>query len=687
MALVPHLAHAEPAVVVTDHVRAELVAQAPEGISPGKPLWLGLAITHQPHWHTYWKNPGDSGLPTTLNWVLPTGFVAGDIVWPTPRRLPLGPLVNYGYEGQVLLPVSVAVPADFAGSTLTVRLHAEWLVCKEICLPESGDFHIEISARSPTTSHRELFDAARVATPRAVPGASASGRVVGAALAIEVHGLPAPAQGQALQFMAEDAGVIDHAGQVEQRWAGTTLRLRVPLSLQRSESPDALKVVLSAPNQSAGWMLTIPIVGGWSAGAAASAVAVADVSAATAPAFMLALLFALAGGAMLNLMPCVFPVLSLKIFGFAQRGGDRRRAIAGGLAYTAGVVFSFIALACLLLVLRAGGEQLGWGFQLQSPVFVSVLAALFTLIGLNLAGVFEFGTLLPGTVAGYRAKNPLVDDALSGALAVAIASPCTAPFMGAALGAALTESVPRAMAIFAALGLGMAAPYLAATLWPGFARLLPRPGPWMLRFKVIMAFPMFATVVWLLWVLGQQTGVDAMAGMAGALIALAFACWTIGTPVHSRRARVLLAGSGLFMLALATALVWPALRSETAASGQAQTQGAGQWAPWSVAAVEQARTAGKPVFVDFTAAWCITCQFNKRTTLADAGLLAEFETRQVVLLRADWTRRDPAITQQLALLGRSGVPVYAIYGTKTDSPQVLSELLTVEEVRSALGNL
>lgn len=688
MALAPQLARAATTVVVTDHVRAELVVQAPEGIKSGKPLWFGLTITHQPNWHTYWKNPGDSGLPTTLNWSLPPGYAAGDIAWPAPQRLQLGPLMNYGYEGQVLLPVPVIVPVDFSGTNLKLGLHAEWLACKEICLPESGEFYVEIEANSPITSHQALFDAARAATPREVSGVSASGRVNGAVLTIEVQGLPDLEHGQTLQFLAEDAGVIDNVGQIEQHWVGTVLRLRVPLSVQRSESPVELHVVLSAPSQPAGWKLTVPIAGGWSVDSSArSNATVVDFGVATISPFVVTLLFALIGGAMLNLMPCVFPVLSLKIVGFAQRAGDRRQAIAGGVAYTAGVVLSFVSLAGLLLVLRAGGEQLGWGFQLQSPVVVSMLAALFTLIGLNLAGVFEFGMLLPNALAGYRAKNPLVDDALSGALAVAIASPCTAPFMGAALGAVLTESAPRALAFFAALGLGMAAPYLAATLWPGFTRLMPQPGPWMLRFNVVMAFPMFATVVWLLWVLGHQAGIDGMAGMAGVLIALAFVCWTIGTPVQNNRARAILAGSGLLVLAVATTLVWPTLRIEPARQDKAQAHASGRWAPWSVAAVAQARAVGKPVFVDFTAAWCVTCQYNKRTTLADAGLLAEFAKRDIVLLRADWTLQDSAITQQLALLGRNGVPVYALYSPNDLRPQVLSELLTVEQVRSALGKL
>ncbi|WP_338768838.1 thioredoxin family protein [Massilia sp. METH4] len=683
------LAHGAGPVVVTDHVRSELVAHAPEGIQPGKTLWLGLAIDHQPHWHTYWKNPGDSGLATTLAWKLPAGFTAGEIAWPTPKKLPLGPLTNYGYENRVLLPVPVQVPATFTGGDLKIGLHAEWLVCKEVCLPEAGDFELTVPANASTSAHGALFDATRAATPVAQEGTTATARVDGHALAIEVHGLPAKPQGE-VQYFAEDVGVIDYAAKTEQRWADGVLHIKVPLSPQRSESPSVMKAVLVAPGQPAGWTVSIPVEGDWPAlGSTPSAPApVPAAPAVPAPApdtsFALTLLFAFLGGALLNLMPCVFPVLSLKVFHLVQHKEERARAVAGGIAYTAGAVLSFVALAGLLLALRAGGAELGWGFQLQSPVFVGVLAALFTLIGLNLAGVFQFGGVLPGSLAGYRARHPVVDDALSGVLAVAVASPCTAPFMGAALGVALTEPAPQALAIFAVLGLGMAAPYLAVALVPALGRLLPRPGAWMARFKVLMAFPMFATVVWLLWVLGQQTSIDAMAGMAASLVALAFACWTIGTPVASRGTRAALATAGLVVLAGAVYSVWPLLKAEPA---QASAQASGDWAPWSAEAVSQARAAGKPVFIDFTAAWCITCQFNKRTVLNDAQLLKDFGAKDVVLLRADWTRRDPAITQQLAQLGRSGVPVYVLYGPKDGQPQVLSEVLTVEQVRTALGRI
>jgi thiol:disulfide interchange protein DsbD len=381
----------------------------------------------------------------------------------------------------------------------------------------------------------------------------------------------------------------------------------------------------------------------------------------------------------------VFPVLSLKVLGFAAHAGDRKALLGGGLAYAAGVVLSFVALAGLLLALRAGGEQLGWGFQLQSPAVVAALAALFTLIGLNLAGVFEFGSVLPSSLAAARARHPVADSFLTGVLAVAVASPCTAPFMGASLGLAVTLPAVQALTVFAALGLGMALPYLAASAFPALARALPRPGVWMAHFKTVMAFPMFATVVWLVWVLGQQAGIDGVAALLGLLVALAFVAWALGSPTLGRKAR---GGFGIAsVLLLAAALFWgaPTLRQEAIAA-QAASTAQDDWQPWSEQAVQQAQAEGRMVFVDFTAAWCVTCQFNKRTTLAAPEVKADFAARNVLLLRADWTRRDPAITAALTSFGRSGVPVYALYTPGQARPQLLSEILSVDEVRTALAS-
>ncbi len=694
------------AEVRTDQVRATLVAHAPEGVAAGKPLWLGLRIEHQPHWHSYWKNPGDSGLPTTLTWGLPSGFAAGDIVWPTPKQLPVGPLMNFGYEGTLLLPVAVTVPAGFQGAALPVRLEAQWLVCKDVCIPESGSFALEVPARAATVTHAADFDAARAATPAAVAGAMAQASIRDGALQVRVQGLPAAWQGQTLKFFPEVAGVIENAVKPTSAWQDGQWVASVPLSAQRSESPALLPAVLTRDGAAAGVQLALQISGPWpasgpasSGGAAATeaaghATGLGSATAAAAPSLAWALVLALLGGALLNLMPCVFPVLSLKVFGFAAHAQDRRALLAGGLAYTGGVVASFLLLAGLLLALRAGGEQLGWGFQLQSPGFVAGLAVLFTLIGLNLAGVFEFGNLLPGSWAAARARHPVVDSALTGVLAVTVASPCTAPFMGASLGLAVTLPTAQALAVFAALGLGMALPYLAASAWPALARALPRPGAWMATFKTLMAFPMFATVVWLVWVLGQQAGMDAVAGLLGVLLVIAFAAWAWGLPVRRPASRALWVGASAVLLMVTLAWAWPALQAVPTTSG-AQTAGTSAasgsetdgWQPWSPGRVQEALASGRPVFVDFTAAWCVTCQFNKRTTLADAQVKADFAAKRVVLLRADWTRRDPTITAALSQLGRSGVPVYLLQAPGNSAPQVLSEVLSVREVREALAKL
>jgi len=693
-AMMPWLAPAAVAstVVTTEQVRAELLAHAPEGIAPGKPLWLGLQIEHQPHWHTYWKNPGDSGLPTTLRWQLPAGVTAGEIAWPTPKRLPVGPLMNYGYDGRLLLPVPLTVSPAFTGDSLEVKASAQWLVCKDICIPQQGEFTLSVPVQAATALHAGAFAAALAAQPQPVATAQASAELIDDAktLRVTVSGLPTSLQGRELDFFAEAAGVVDHAARFDARWDGGTWQVRVPISSQRFESPARMDAVLVQHAAVGGVRVGFAIAGMWPAiTAPASSGAETTPTAAALPptpalGFGLALAFALFGGALLNLMPCVFPILSLKLLGFAGHAHDRRGLLAGGLAYSAGVVVSFVGLAALLLVLRAGGEQIGWGFQLQSPTFVAALAVLFTLIALNLAGLFEFGTLLPDGLASLRLRHPLADAALTGVLAVAVASPCTAPFMGAALGLAFTLPGAQALALFAALGVGMALPYLAASAWPGLARAIPRPGAWMATFKAAMAFPMLATVVWLAWVLGQQTGIDGVAGLLAVLVALAFALWAWGRIDSGRVARAAWSACGALLLGAVLAWALPTWHEARAASpGAAADQ---RWQPWSAARVAALNAEGRTVFVDFTAAWCVTCQVNKRTTLGDTAVLADLDARRVALLRADWTRRDAAISAELARLGRNGVPVYAIYKPGQAGPMLLPELLSPQMVRDALAN-
>ncbi|MDR0225040.1 MAG: thioredoxin family protein [Burkholderiaceae bacterium] len=709
------------ATVETPRVRAELVAQAPEGVQPGQTLWLGLLVEHQPGWHTYWKNAGDSGLATELAWQLPEGLTPGAIEWPVPEALRVGPLVNYGYEGRLLLPVPVRVASDFkppASGMLELRLHASWLVCRVECIPEEGDFQLQLPVQGSTAAQGQDFARAWALRPQALTGpaqaqvlagtaAAAPGTLPAQRVRLRVEGLPETLQGRTLDFYPESTDTFHHAAELgkdwQQRWDGATWEAELPLSEMRGETPATLAVVLALPpaeregalaqGQAVAWRSQAQVQGRWAAAAMATvspalAAALAANQAAAAPAssatgLWMALLGGLVGGLILNLMPCVFPVLAIKILGFARHGQDRRAQRLGGLAYTAGVLLSFLALGGLLLGLRAAGEQLGWGFQLQSPPIVALLAALFTLLGLNLAGMFEFGRMLPGSWAAAHARHPVADAFLSGVLAVAIASPCTAPFMGASLGFAIDMPPLQALAVFAALGLGMAAPYLLASFVPAVVRWLPRPGAWMQTFRQAMAFPMFATVVWLVWVLGQQSGMDAAAALLALLLAFSALVWSLTLQGRTRIALValvLLASAGLLYQAA------PLIAEQPADAAVARAATGERWQPWSAERVAALQSEGKPVFVDFTAAWCVTCQVNKRTTLSHDEVVAAFDQRGVALLRADWTRRDPAITAALQQLGRSGVPVYVLYAPGKP-PVVLSELLSRGEVLAALASL
>ena len=707
-------------VVTTPRVRAELVAYAPQGVAPGQPLWLGLQIAHQPGWHTYWKNPGDSGLPTELRWTLPAGVDVGDIAWPVPQKLRVEQMANYGYEGTVLLPVALQLAPSFkAAEHLTVRLHASWLVCKLECIPEEGNFTLQLPLHGSTALHAGAFAAAQAAQPQPLMGDSRvrvdSG---GEQLHLSVPGLPVALRGQALQLFSEAPAAIEHAAESgsgwTQAWDGDVWTATLPLSSERGASLSHLPLVLAlatpalpAAEGAQAWRTVATVEGAWTPAMPAAAVSPAlaaalEANRAAAPAavnsafdaktntsaLLMALLGGLIGGLILNLMPCVFPVLAIKVMGFAKHASNRRAHRQAGLAYTAGVVLSFLALGGLLLALRAAGEQLGWGFQLQSPAVVAALAALFTLIGLNLAGVFEFGQFAPGRLAALQLRHPAADAFLTGVLAVAIASPCTAPFMGASLGFAVDMPAAQALLVFAALGVGMALPYLAASWIPAVVGWLPRPGAWMDTFKRGMAFPMFATVAWLVWVLGQQSGIDGAGALLVLLVAGSAVVWALTLRGRTRwvLASILIAASAGLISLIGSNITQSQETPALAAIDSIAAAAPNTWQPWSAERVAELNASGQPVFVDFTAAWCVTCQYNKRTTLANRAVLDDFAARNVALLRADWTRRDPHITEALAQLGRSGVPVYVLYAPGK-APLVMTEILSTDEVHAALSSL
>ncbi len=693
LALLLALLSAAPAlaqsVVQTENVRAELLADA-SAIKPGEPFWVGLRQTIRPKWHTYWKNPGDSGLPTEIAWKLPEGAKAEPIVWPRPHLFDLSGVINYGFKDEAVLLVRITPPANASGS-FKLAAEANWLVCEDVCIPEDGKFELTLpvtatGAPAPPAT-RAIFDKARQQLPMQSPwparyGVAKSGDPT---LIVEAKGLKADTL-RDVYFFPADWGPI--ASMAKQTASIGAEGIRIPL--KRGDAKAAL------PADLLGTLVLTEKTADGEARQAFDVTAKLDPSFVPAPSLAAAaggeqlslveaLLFALLGGLILNLMPCVFPVLSLKLIGLSKHRTQSGSLAAHGLAFTAGVVLSFVLLAALLLALQQTGEVLGWGFQLQTPWVIAALTVLFFVIGLNLLSVFEF-TFGQG-VANSRAADALVRKSDwrgsfgTGVLAVIVASPCTAPFMGAALGYAIAQPPAVALSVFAALGVGMALPYLLLTLFPRWLVSLPRPGRWMDIFKQLMAFPMFATCVWLLWVLMQQVDAGEVALALGALVAVGFALWALGLSQRGASGFRWVALSGAVVAALTfTSIVGPG----TAGAGRVAL-GEG-WIEYSRERLVQLQGEGKPVFVDFTAAWCVTCQINKRTVLDTDRVRARFAADGVVLMRADWTSRDERITQALAEFGRNGVPLYVLYD-RSGKSALLPQLLTPGIVFDALDKI
>jgi thiol:disulfide interchange protein DsbD len=696
----------DAAPVRTAHVEAELVAEQ-SALIPGRPNTVALRLVMERGWHTYWQNAGDSGLPTTLAWKLPDGLKAGPIQWPAPRALPVGPLVNYGYEGEVLLLSDIATVPDFlSGKTATVSARADWLVCKEICIPEGADLSLSLPViADPAQVQRDArwSDAiakARASLPR--PSDDWSVTATGRGSTVELHlvskaaavpGRESPADIAGSHFFPYVEGQIEASGGQSLARQGADWSMSLPVASQRVGEFKRVAGVLVSGDASAPRALAIdvPLSGSVVAGTAAPALTApalkltpAATAADTALSLGTAILFALVGGVLLNLMPCVFPVLSLKILGFAAHRENDAAVRHHGLAFGAGVLVSFWLLAGILIAFRAAGQQLGWGFQLQSPATIAGLAVLFFVLALNLSGVFEVGQFMPSSLATWNAKNPLLNDVLTGALAVVVASPCSAPFMGAALGYALAGPTASTWIVFTVLAIGMALPYVLLAYFPTWRKRLPKPGAWMLRLKHLLAFPLYATVLWLAWVLGAQLDNDAVLrlGITLLLIALGLWAWQTMRTGGARGWGIAAAASIAGALAVAGPIV--ATSALDAESNVAKRSAAdGPWSDYSAARVAQLVAAGHPVFVEFTAAWCVTCQVNRRLVLDTDAVRDAFTRQKVALLQADWTRRDPAIGAALAALGRNGVPVYVFFRPGKE-PLLLPEVLTRQDILDAV---
>jgi len=689
------------APVKTEHVEAELVA-AKTALVPGEPITVALRLAMEKGWHTYWQNPGDSGLPTTLAWKLPAGIEAGPIEWPAPRELPVGPLVNYGYEGEVLHLVEMKPQRTLVvGDTVVLAARAEWLVCKEVCIPEGADLALALPVQNAAPLDPRWgapIAASRAALPRPLAGWQVTAEGRGDTIALKLVPPAGTADPGAIRFFPFAPDRIEPSGPQRVIRDGDAYVMNLPVATTLTGPLDRIAgVVTAAGGFGTAQAATIDVALAGSVAAGSKPAPAAPPALNLAPTRMaggdgltlaLAVVSALFGGLILNLMPCVFPVLTLKVLGFATHNDTRPTLRHEAGAFALGVVLTFVALGTALAVLRAAGEELGWGFQLQSPAVVSALAILFFVLALNLSGVFEFGQLAPSGVTGWTAKNRTLDAFGSGILAVVVASPCTAPFMGAALGYAMTGTTATMLVVFVALGVGMALPYVSLAWFPGWRRRLPRPGPWLERFKQVLAFPLYATVIWLAWVLGAQRDNDALLRLMIVLLGVGFALWAWRI-VRTGGARPW-GIAGFIALAGAAMVAWPLFSAEPLAPAKSASAGAAsddrEWTAFTPATVAALTASGRPVFVDFTAAWCVTCQVNKRLVLNADDVRARFAEKRVALVRADWTRRDPAITKALSALGRNGVPVYVLYRPGKE-PLLLPEVLRRSTMHEALATL
>ena len=661
-------------------VHARLVAES-ASIVPGGTVTVAFEQVIRPKWHTYWLNPGDVGQPTTLVWSLPEGWNAGALEWPYPMRLPVGPFMDYGYEGKVWILTTLTAPSDATpGSTIILRAKASWLVCKEICIPEEAELAlpIKIAAAPAGAANVEAFRAARARLP--VPSPWAMRYALNSTLELYVAAKAlAIAHPASAQFFPFGTGVVIAPAAQNMGFASNGLVLRMTPGKFFAKKGGTLEGVLVLASADGSIQpLQVKALPGPVPPAAFDTGAKTDIGLA------LALAFAFLGGLILNLMPCVLPVLAMKAFALSsQAGRDRAEAVRESLAYGIGAILSFVGLGALLIALRAGGQAIGWGFQLQEPVVVGAFALLMFGVGLNLSGVFELAAFSGGE--GLTRRSGEVGSFFTGVLAVAVAAPCTAPFMAAALGYGLTQPASISLAIFFVLGLGFAAPFVLVGISPAMMRALPRPGPWMVRLKQALAFAMYGTAAWLVWVLAQQTGANAVAGALAAMVAAGFAAWVWGTS-RSAAPRGRGIGALITLLALLVALSCLALLKSipaTAASNINVTGLASE--PYSEARLAALRAANRAVFVNVTAAWCITCLVNDEAALSGARVRRAFAQNHVAYVVADWTRRNPEITALLAQHGRSGVPLYLYYAPGAAEPKVLPQILTEGEVLSALG--
>lgn len=674
----------------TPQVTAQLVASV-NAVVPGSEIYLGVNQQIIPHWHTYWLNPGDSGNATTINWTLPDGATASDIIWPAPSRFSMGPITNYAYENNVTLLSKVSVPASLSpGETFTTQADVEWLVCAEECIPQQVKLALSlpvVASAAEAGAGSPLIDESLARVPvqspwlvkaaqSAIDSETGQGKL---RLNIEVPPEQIP-QIKDIWFYPYDWGRIRQSDNQQRENLATAVQLDIPTGEAPASVGELLRGVLVIEEQQGiarGYEVSVPL----------------EPLSESAPEFAIsfagAILFALLGGIILNLMPCVFPVLSIKALSLVSHAHYSARDIRlQGYVYTLGVLASFALLALLLILLKAGGNQIGWGFQFQSPLFVLIVAYLLFAVGLSLSGVFFIGGSIAGVGSSLTEKPGYSGSFFTGVLATVVATPCTAPFMAAALGYAVAQPPLKLMAIFLSLGLGLALPYLLLSCWPRLQRWLPRPGLWMERAKQLLAFPMYAAAIWLVWVLVQQAGVNSIIIALGGMLLIAIAAWLYdSTRAATDKGRWFGNISALALVLLALGIGGVSVNSSAvSASNATAPSDSANWEAYSDERLKELLAEGKPVFLNFTASWCISCLVNERVALSTETVKKQFEQQGIVYLKGDWTNRDPQITGFLKKFNRSGVPLYVFYPEgKAETPVELPQILTPDIVIAAIN--
>jgi thiol:disulfide interchange protein len=695
LCLLAPFAHAAD-VATTPRVEARLVSEmvgVPD--SAGMTISIGLVLKMQPQWHTYWRNPGESGEPTAITWTLPPGFTASKIYWPYPERIEFGELANYGYSGRVLLRTDITVPPGLKlGDKVTFIAEATWLVCKDICIPEKATLDLTLpvvtpegffafdtakSAGASDAAWRDAFTEARKREP--MTNGPIIGRFAAADDSVTLYfedKRSTATKGSGALFFPYEKGLIKASAVQNPEHAANGFVIKVPPAYKlrdpqkRSETAEITgALVLPARGDVPAHAFEVRLRPGAVPAVTPSSAAAADLGLGQA------ILFAVLGGLILNLMPCVFPILSMKALALV-RAGHTAHPWTDGLAYLIGVMTTFAGLALALLWLRGMGEDVGWGFQLQSPLSVAILTYILVLVGLNLSGVFAIGGSIQGTGQGLSQRGGLVGAFFTGVLAVVVAAPCTAPFMGAAMSFAFTQDAAVTLAVFLALGFGLALPWVLVSFSPALIRLLPKPGEWMERFKQFLAFPMYGAAAWLVWVLSQQVTPEGLFRVMAGLVMLSLAAWAFGiVQIRASLSRSFLLSAVVFLVALAGAVALIALPFKTRMSEpQAVEAGTSFAEPYSTARLSALRAEGKPVFVNLTAAWCVSCLYNERVALSTPAVADAFKATGTVYLVGDWTNQNPEISALLKAHGREGVPLYLFFPAGGGEPKILPQLLT-----------